>query len=101
MDAIIELAGIPLLMFILCMFYGIRMIILQDASAIRGKNNSPLKNEKEYAKRGGILIVALGVASLLMAILLMINIYAGVIEIVICAVVIGILWKKMNDKYGV
>lgn len=100
MDAILEMAGIPILLFIICIFYGVRMIILQDASAIRAKNSKPLKDEKAYAKLGGILMLSLGGASLLMAILVFVNIYAALAEIIVCTIVIGALWKKMNDRYG-
>lgn len=100
LEVILEQSGIPLLLFALCMYYGIRMIVMQDASMIRGKNMDALKDEKAYAKQGGILVLALGGASLVMAILMLINTYAAVAEIVICTIVIGVLWKKMNDKYG-
>ena len=31
---------------------------------------------------------------------MMINTYIAVVEIVVCILIIGILWKKMNQKYG-
>ena len=48
-----EQAGIPLLLFVICMYYGFKLVILQDVSAIRGKNKEPVKDEKAYAKNGG------------------------------------------------
>lgn len=101
MGAIFEQAGIPLLLFVLCMYYGIRMIILKDASVIRGKNVYPLRDEKEYAEKGGILLILLGIGSLLMGILTLVNVYVAFAEILICIIIVGILWKKMNAKYGV
>ncbi len=47
MKIILEQAGIPLLLFVICMYYGFRMIMMQDSGAIRGKSDEPLKNEKE------------------------------------------------------
>lgn len=82
------------------MFYGIRLLIVQDAASIKGKNKGPLKNEKEYAKAGGRLILFFGAATLLMAVLIFVNIYAAVIQILICTIIMGILWKRMSDKYG-
>ena len=35
-----------------------------------------------------------------MAIVMYFNTYAAVAEIIIWFVIFGILWKKMNDKYG-
>jgi hypothetical protein len=35
-----------------------------------------------------------------MAVLIFVNIYAAVAEIIICTMIMGVLWKRMNDKYG-
>ena len=100
MGMILEQAGIPLIMFVICLICGVRMIIMQEAGSIRGKNAGPLKDEKEYAKHGGVLLLVLAVSSLVMAVLMFINVYAAVVEFVVCTIVVSILWKKMNDKYG-
>lgn len=97
---ILEQAGIPILLFIICMYYGLKLIILQDVSTIRGKSKEPVKNPKEYTKWGGALIIAFGVATLVMTFLLFVNVYVALAQIVICTIIFGILWKKMNDKYG-
>lgn len=100
MEKILELAGIPLLLFVICMYYGIRLLVLQDAASIRGKGKPPAKDEKKYATEAGKLIIFFGAATFLMAILVCINLYAAVAEIICATLVFGILWKKMNDKYG-
>lgn len=97
---ILEQAGIPLILFVICMYYGIRLMVLEDVDAVRGKNNEPVKNKAAYAKAGGRLLLFFGAATLVMAILLFVNLYVAVGEIVFCALVFGVLWKKMNDKYG-
>ncbi len=56
-QTILEQAGIPLLLFVICMYYGLKLMILQDVSTIRGKNKEPVKDEKAYAKKGGALIL--------------------------------------------
>ena len=48
------------------MYYGLKLIILQDISSIRGKNKEPVKDEKAYAKKGGALILFFGFATLVM-----------------------------------
>ena len=99
-QTILEQAGIPLLLFVICMYYGLKLLILQDVSTIRGKNKEPVKNEKEYAKHGGALIIFFGLATLVMTFLLFWNLYAALAEIIICTIIFGVLWKKMNDKFG-
>lgn len=100
MEIILEQAGIPLLLFVICMYYGIRLLVLQDVKGIRGKDQPPVKDEKAYAKEGGKLILFFGGATFVMAILTFVNMYVAVAEIVVCTVVMGVLWKRMNDKYG-
>ena len=44
-QTILEQAGIPLLLFVIFMYYGLKLMILQDVSTIRGKNKDPQKEE--------------------------------------------------------
>ncbi|MCH5256224.1 MAG: hypothetical protein J1D87_02980 [Lachnospiraceae bacterium] len=97
---IIEQAGIPLLLFVICMYYGIRLLVSQDASLIRSKDKEPLKDEKAYAKESGKLLLFFAGATLIMAVLIFVNLYVALGEIVICTIIMGILWKRMNNKYG-
>lgn len=96
----LEQAGIPLMLFVICMYYGLRLLILEDVSAIRGKNKEPLKDEQGYAKEGGKLLLFFGGATLVMAILIFVNLYVAVAEIIVCTIILGVLWKRMNDRYG-
>ena len=68
-DAIIEQAGIPLLLLVICVYYAIRLIVLHDSQAIRGKHKPPVKDEEAYCKAGGKLLLFFGAATFLMAIL--------------------------------
>lgn len=99
-EYILNQAGIPLLLFAVCMVYGIYLLIVQKADGIRGKNKGPLKDEKRYARAGGALILFFGVGTLIMTVLLFVNAYAAVAEIISCTIIMGVLWKKVNDKYG-
>ena len=53
-----------------------------------------------YCKAGGKLLLFFGAATFLMAILVFVNVYVAVAEIIICTVILGILSKRMEDKYG-
>ncbi len=99
-QTILEQAGIPLLLFVICMYYGLKLMILQDVSTIRGKNKEPVKDEKAYAKKGGALILFFGFATLAMTFLLFVDLYVALAQIIICTIIFGVLWKKMDDKYG-
>lgn len=99
-EIILEQAGIPLLLFVICMYYGIRLIITQDASLIRSKDKGPVRDEKAYAKESGKLFLFFGAATLIMAGLIFVNLYAAVGEIIICTLIMGVLWKRISDKYG-
>ena len=55
-DQILETAGIPLLLFVILIYYGMRLWFMKDISAIRGKNKPPVKDEENYAKCAGKLM---------------------------------------------
>ena len=35
-----------------------------------------------------------------MTFLLFVDLYVALAQIVICTIIFGVLWKKMDDKYG-
>jgi 4-hydroxybenzoate polyprenyltransferase len=101
MEGFLSQAMIPLLMVIILAYYAVRLLVLHDIDAIRGKDKSrKLKNEEMYAKEAGKLMLFLAVGSLVMAVLLYWNTVAAVVEVLIWIVIFGILWKKMDEKYG-
>lgn len=55
-EQILETAGIPLLLFVILIYYGMRLWFMKDISAIRGKNKPPVKDEENYAKAAGKLM---------------------------------------------
>lgn len=97
----VEQAGLPLIMFFFCIYYGIRLFNGDTIWVLRGKNGKPLKDEKEYASQGSRLMFFYGGVSLVMSILMFVNVLAAVAECIIGTVIFGVLWKRMNDRYGV
>ena len=91
---------IAYLLFVILIYYGMRLWFMKDISAIRGKNKPPVKDEENYAKCAGKLMFFFAVATLVMMLLLFWNTYVAVAEIIICTVILGILWHNMNAKYG-
>ena len=99
-DQILETAGIPLLLFVILIYYGMRLWFMKDISAIRGKNKPPVKRRRKLCKIRRKADVLFAVATLVMMLLLFWNTYVAVAEIIICTVILGILWHNMNAKYG-
>ncbi len=99
-DVILEQAGIPLLIFLVCVYYGLRLLVLHDVRAIRSKDKPPVRDEEKYAIGAGKLVLFMGVATLVMAVLIFVNIYAALAEFAACLLIMGILWKRMEEKYG-
>lgn len=96
---IIEQAGIPLLLFAMCMYYAWRVMTKGDMTALRGRNEKPVKLPEAYAQEAGRLLIFFGLASLAMAIISLFNVLIAFIEIVVCTVILIVLWKRMNKKY--
>ncbi len=96
-----SMAMIPILMLIILAYYGVRLLVLHDISAIRGKDQlGKLKDEERYAKEAGKLMLFLAAGSLIMTVLLYFQVIAAVVQIVVWIIVFGILWKKMDERYG-
>ena len=96
-----SMAMIPILMMITLAYYGVRLLVLHDISAIRGKDQlGKLKDEERYAKEAGKLMLFLAAGSLVMTVLLYFQVIAAVVQIVVWIIVFGILWKKMDERYG-
>ncbi len=93
-------AGIPLIIFAVLLYFGCKMLIMGDAYCVRGKNKGPLKDEARYAKEGGMLLIAFGIAALIMGILLMFNVMAAVLFIITATVLFAVMWKRLEDRYG-
>lgn len=91
---------IPLLMLAVLAYYGFRLLVLHDVEAIRGKNGKKLKDPATYAKEAGKLILFLAAGSLAMAVVLYWSEVAAFAVLCIWIIVFGILWKRMNEKYG-
>ena len=56
--------------------------------------------EERYAKEAGKLMLFLAAGSLIMTVLLYFQVIAAVVQIVVWIIVFGILWKKMDERYG-
>ena len=81
-----SMAMIPILMLIILAYYGVRLLVLHDISAIRGKDQpGKLKDEERYAKEASKLMLFLAAGSLIMTVWI---------------IVFSILWKKMDERYG-
>lgn len=95
-----EVAGIPLLLFAVLVYYGVRLWIVKDITMIRGKDKPSVRDETMYVKWASALILLLAAAALAMAFLLFINVYAALGEFVGATLVMGFLWRRMEQKYG-
>lgn len=97
---VVNKSGIELLVFVICMIYGIRLVVTKDVGIIRKQDKDTVKHPEEYAIHAGYIVIFLGVATLIMAGLNFVNVYAATIEIFCAVIIMGILWKRMHDKYN-
>lgn len=100
LETFLQQAGIPLLAFVVCVYYGIKLLLVQDVNAIRSKDKPPLKDAKGYCVASGKLMLFFAGITLIMSILVFASVVAAFIEICVGTIIMGILWKRMNDKYN-
>ncbi len=97
---IINQMGIEILVFCVCMYFGIRLIITRDVSIIKKEDPESIKHPKEYTLYAGLILLFLGAAALIMGIVSFFNPVAAVVVIIVAVLIMGILWKFMHEKYA-
>lgn len=100
LETILQQSGLQLLVFGACVYYGIRLLLLHDIRAIRGKDKPPVREEEKYTKTAGILIMFFGVVTLVMAALMFVSPYIAFAEICVGTLIFVVAWKLMDNKYG-
>ena len=97
---IINHMGIELLVFAVCMFFGIRLIITRDPKILKKENPESIKHPKEYTLYGGLIILFLGLSAIAMGIVSFFNPTAGMVIIVAAVIIMSIMWKVIYDKFA-
>ncbi len=92
--------GIEMLVFAVCLFFGMRLIITRDVSIIKKENPEEIRHPKEYTLYAGLIILFLGVSALVMGIVSFYDAVAALIVIIVAVIAMGIMWKLMHEKYA-
>lgn len=99
-QTIINHMGIEILAFLVCMFFGIRLIVTRDVKIIKKDNPESIKHPREYTFFAGLIIIFLGVAAIAMGIVSFFDPIAALILIVVAVVIMGFMWKFVHEKYA-
>ena len=99
-QTIVNQMGIEILVFLVCMFFGIRLIITRDVKILKKENPESIKHPKEYTFYAGLIIIFLGVSAIAMGIISFFNQVAALIVIVVAVVIMGFMWKVVHEKYA-
>ena len=99
-NTILEQSGISILLFVICIYYAVRLLVMKDYQSVRGKDQDPPKDIDGYCKGAGLVIIFFAVSTLVMAGIVLISPVAGLIQILICTGIMVVLWKRVSDKYA-
>ena len=96
-----ELMGIPALIAIVCIVYGLKLIITRDSSSIRSKDSAVPNDDKTYSLYAGLLMIAFALASVGMGLLLIfVGRDAAIIEMIISVVGVLAAYNALGKKFG-
>ena len=96
-----DMTWIAAIAFLLCLAFGLYMIITKKPGVVRGfKNTADYKDKEQYSVKGGWLILALAGVCLVMLIVSFFNDMISNILGFAGLCVFGYFWKKMSDEYG-
>ncbi|MBO6197110.1 MAG: hypothetical protein J6O03_06455 [Butyrivibrio sp.] len=99
-QTIVNQMGIEILAFLVCMFFGIRLIITRDVKILKKENPESIKHPNEYTFFAGLIIIFLGISAIAMGIVSFFNQIAALIVIVVAVVIMGFMWKIVYEKYA-
>ncbi len=93
---------IPILAFALSFTSGLHMLIIKKRPPYLKKKDDirPMRNEEEYAKEGGKLLIFFSLGAVAMCGLLFYNPWMALAEIVVVFLVFSLRWKELEQKYG-
>ncbi len=92
--------GIEMLVFAVCLFFGMKLIITRDITIIKKDNPEEIKHPREYTLYAGLIILFLGLSAIVMGIVSFYNAVASLIVIIVAVIAMGIMWKFMHEKYA-
>ena len=96
-----DLVWISGIAFVLCLIFGLYMVITKKPGIVRSINDTgKYKDSKQYAEKGGRLILALALVCIVM---LIVSFYSELISVLVGLAgmcIFGVFWKKMNDRFG-
>ncbi len=96
-----DLTWIGIIAFVLCMIFGLFMVITKRPGVVRSfKDTAEYKDKEQYSFRGGILILCLGGACLIVTVVSFFNTLISNVIGILALAVFAFFWKKMNDEFG-
>ena len=96
-----DLTWIGIIAFVLCLIFGLYMVITKRPGAVRKINDTSVYKDKEqYAVKGGRLILFLAGGFLIMTVLSFFSTLLSILFSFVALAVFAFFWKKMNDEYG-
>ena len=99
-QTIINQMGIEILVFLACMYFGIKLLITRDVTILNKKEDpANIKHPREYTLYAGLVIIFLGVAAIVMGIISFFDPKIALVFIVIAIVAMGIAWKFIYEKF--
>lgn len=100
-ESIMQLTWAPIIVSAISFVYGLNLILSKNPRNLQGKyNKGILKDAEKYAMEGGKLLLFLSLGALFMVVLLFYDVTIAVMFSIGWIVLFGVLWKRMNDKYG-
>ena len=96
-----DLTWIGIIATALCIIFGLYMVITRKPGSVRKiKDTAEYKDKEKYALKGGILILCLGGAFLIMTVLSFFDTLISILFGLVIFAVFAFFWKKMHDTYG-
>lgn len=99
LNDIITNCGLAIVVAVCSFLYALRLLVKKDATVLRQQNGKPLRDKEGYCRAMGALMLAFTVTTAVMAVLLMVNYTAALIEGIITMAAACVLWLRINRAF--
>ncbi len=98
-EEIVSQLAIPALLAVFMIYYAVKLLVFKDADCIRPAGKKPLTDKEGYAKEAGLLVMAFGICSAVMAVIMLVSAELGLMFIMLAMVLVFLRFKKIEEKY--
>lgn len=101
MEQVVQEAGLPLIGMVVCLYLGMRVLVLKDYESVLGKQQKEYQDRQLYAmKTAQFLLLYAALLLLFIFLELRVSPWAAIAEIILATVIMAVCWPGFTKDCG-